>query len=751
MSDVRTSRARRTMVLTVGLVLQGLLALAACEENSTEPSAGAVSVSASGMPTSIIQGENGAATITIVRTDPFTETVALTLEGAPAGLTAVFAPALLASGTTTSTLTLSPAVSLAAGTYPLTVRATGAGVPDATTSISLVVAQRGTIALTLSNVPASIAQGQSGTATITLARSGPFMGAVALTLEGAPAGLTGTFAPATIASGDATSTLTLAPDASVAPGTYAMTVRGTGTNVADVTAPLSIVVSPAPAPAIALAVSPDALSVAQGATGTSTATITRSGGFAGAVDLSVAGAPTGMTVTIDPPSVPGNATTATISVSPDATVTPGDYTLTIQGTGTGVTAQSTTLAVTVTGVPTSATYAFCADNAPVWLAVQDGNGPWTRVTPVATNTYTFQFTSGRGGVAYVTSASGSTDVTVLYATSAELAGTGGTNTVECTTPAGKTVNGSVAGLGPSTPTVSDFATIVLGPSTASATEAMPTFQLTNVPNGPHDLIASRSTFTFSGTDFTSVVNRIIIRRALDPPNGSTLPVLDFGSAESFAPATANVTIGNLGTDQALTSTALSTANGSSAAFSFTSASAAATQPYYGVPDAQLIAGDIHVLSVIATPTGPSPTTSRFASLYFRSVTDRTVTLGSVLGVPTITREAAAPYLRLRAQLPLQAEYNSAGGVSYTQGTSPSTTWSVLMTGAYAGGAAYDLIIPDLSGAAGWNNAWGLVPGVSTEYSVFEIGGTFNQFFPGRVPVEGATSVFATRSGTIASP
>jgi hypothetical protein len=748
MTVVRTSRVRRTSLVVAAVVIPGLLSFAACEE-STAPDQGSVSLSASNVPSSITQGQSGAVTITIVRVDPFTGPIALALEGAPAGLTGTFSPATLPSGSTSSTLTLAPAISVAVGTYPMTVRATGAGIADATTALTIVVAAPPvqTIGVSLGTTALSFAPGASGSTVVTITRSGGFTGNVTFDVSGAPAGVTTTITPNPATSTDATVTITVAASASTAPGTYPLTMTASGTGVTAQTGTITLtVVQP---PAFALVLSPAALTVAQGASGTSTATITRSGGFTGAVDLVASGAPSGMTVTITPSSVTG--TTATITVAPAASVAPGDYTLTIQGTGTDVTAQSATLVVTATGgAPTSATYAFCPDLAPIWLAVQDGTGPWTRVTPAANNTYTFQITSGRGGVAFVTSASGSTNVTVLFATSAEISGTGGTNTVACTPPTGKTVNGSVAGLGPST-TAFDVATIVLGPSVASASEAAPTFQLKNVPNGVHDLIASRATTTISGTDFTSVVNRIIIRRALDPPDGSTLPVLDFNGAESFAPATANVTIANLGTDQAFTSVALSTANGSSAAFSFTTASATATQPYYGVPDAQLIAGDIHVLSVIATPPGTSPVTSRFASLYFRSVTDRTVTLGPVLGVPTISTVATAPYLRLRAQLPLQAEYGSSGGVSYSQGTGPSTTWSVLMTGAYAGGAAYDLIIPDLSGAAGWNNVWGLLPGVGTSYNVFEVGGTFNQFFPGQVAAEGATSVFATRTGTVAAP
>ena len=50
--------------------------------------------------------------------------------------------------------------------------------------------------------------------------------------------------------------------------------------------------------------------------------------------------------------------------------------------------------------PPASTWTFCsAATTPIWLAVQDGAGAWTRVMPTGT---TFKFDIGsRGGVAYV--------------------------------------------------------------------------------------------------------------------------------------------------------------------------------------------------------------------------------------------------------------------------------------------------------------------------------------------------------------
>ena len=695
---------------------------------------------------SIAQGANATSTATITRAGGFAGAVTLAVTGAPTGVSVSLNPA---TGTTGNTVTIAVAASESAtpGTYSLTVTGTGTNVATRTATIGLTVtaAQTGSFTLALSPTSVSVVQGASVTTTATVTRAGGFGGAVNLAVTGAPAGVT---VAAVSIPGTATSaTLTVVASASATPGTYSLTVTGTGSGVANKTATLSVTVTAAQAASFTLALSPTSVSVAQGASVTSTATVTRAGGFTGAVNLAVTGAPAG--VTVASVSIPGTATTGTLTVVASSSAAVGTYSLTVTGTGTGVANKTATLSVQVTaGTAQTATFAFCSDDAPAWFAVQDGSGPWTHVTGT-NNSFTFHFTSTKVGIAYVTtSATSGSDLTVVYATAAELQGVGGTTTVGCTS-GGKSVNGSVANVG-----ASELATISLASSSATVVGGSAnTFQLTGLPQGTHDLIASRITQTISGSSISYALNRLIIRRNLDPANGSTLPVLDFAGSESFAPATANVTIGNLGSDQALAEAGLTTANGTSAGFFFSSPSTATTLPYYGVPDAKLATGDLHSLTVFATPPGSgSPSTSRVASLYFRSVTDRTVTLGSTLGVPTITTVATTPYLRLRAQLAAQSEYNRLAGIFYTQGSGASErSVSVMMTAAYAGTASYDLTIPDLSAASGWNNAWGLQPAVATNWTEIEAGGSFNFFFPGQHPTDGSTVLYATRSGTIASP
>ena len=177
------------------------------------------------------------------------------------------------------------------------------------------------------------------------------------------------------------------------------------------------------APAIGLSVAPSPVSVqAGGASTTATVTLARINGFADPVNLTLSGAPTGLTVSPNPTSVTG--TTSTLTIGAAASLAAGSYPITITGIGTGVTQQSTTFAVQVTpaagGGATTFNYATCETNqTPVWFAAQNGTGPWTRVTPT-NNAFTFTINSA-GAIAYVVKDGTDMKTTVLYGSAAEIA------------------------------------------------------------------------------------------------------------------------------------------------------------------------------------------------------------------------------------------------------------------------------------------------------------------------------------------
>src|SRR5262245_8074357 len=85
-----------------------------------------------------------------------------------------------------------------------------------------------------------------------------------------------------------------------------------------------------------------------GASGTSTITITRSGGFTGTVNLAASGQPANVTVTLNPAAATGGTSTANITVG--ASVPAGTYPITITGTAAGITgSRLATLSLTVAG------------------------------------------------------------------------------------------------------------------------------------------------------------------------------------------------------------------------------------------------------------------------------------------------------------------------------------------------------------------------------------------------------------------
>jgi len=293
--------------------------------------------SLSASPTSLTLGPGGTgtSTITVTPTGAFAGSVALTVSGLPAGATGSFSPA---STTSTSTLTIG-AGTAAAGTYPLTVTGTS-GALTHTTTVTLTVTGPPDFSLSANPSTVTAQQGTSGTSTITVTPQNGFNSAVDLSVSGLPAGATGSFNPVSTST---TSVLTLGAG-TAAPGNYVVTVTGTSGALTH-SISVTFVVTAAAQPAFSLAASPTSRSIRRGRSNTFTVTVTRTGGFTGAVALSLSGQGTGVTGSFNPASVTGTTSTLTITVASNATR--GTRTLTITGTGTGVASASTTVSLTV--------------------------------------------------------------------------------------------------------------------------------------------------------------------------------------------------------------------------------------------------------------------------------------------------------------------------------------------------------------------------------------------------------------------
>jgi hypothetical protein len=242
---------------------------------------------------------------------------------APAAITygtALGATQLNAASSVAGTFTYSPAAGtmLGAGTQTLSTTFTPTNSTDyssATDAIALVV-NKVTPAITWAT-PAAITQGTALSAaqldaTSTIAGSFTYSPAAGTVLSAGPQTLSTTFTP---------------------------------TNTTDyTTASNSVVLTVNPPPSFTLAASPASLSIAQGASGTSTVTLTGKNGFSGSVALTASGLPSGVTASFSVNPTTG-ASVLTLTASSTATV--GAATVTITGTSGSLTA-TTTVALTVT-------------------------------------------------------------------------------------------------------------------------------------------------------------------------------------------------------------------------------------------------------------------------------------------------------------------------------------------------------------------------------------------------------------------
>jgi kumamolisin len=181
----------------------------------------------------------------------------------------------------------------------------------------------------------TVAQGSSGSSTISISGVGGFSSAVSLSASNMPAGVTVGFNPTSI-SGSQTSTATFTVASGTAAGTYSITITGTSGSLSHSTT-VNLTVG-ATQSSYSISASPSSLSITRGSSGNST--ITLSGTVTGAVTFSASGQGSGTTITFTPSSLSAAGTT-TMKVSASSSATTGTRTITITASGGGTTAKTT--------------------------------------------------------------------------------------------------------------------------------------------------------------------------------------------------------------------------------------------------------------------------------------------------------------------------------------------------------------------------------------------------------------------------
>lgn len=668
---------------------------------------------------SLTQGQSGSIAITVTRGGSFTGPVDLTVDGAPSGLTATVSATPVAAGSTSATLTLQAAATLAPGSVPLVVRARGTGVPDASAPLSVTIVAApppppvAAIALARSG-SVSLQQGQTGSATVTLTRSGGFSGAVDLSAEGIPSGVSVTIAPSSLPAATATTasaTVTLTVSATAPVGTDGVTIRARGTGVSDATVLIPLTVTAAPPAAIALAVAPAALTLNPGQSAAVAVTVTRINGYAGTVALT-ATAPAGVTAVFNPSSITG--TTSTMTVTAAAGVMPGTYAIALGATGTGVTGVTATVSLTVAAPPPPAAgsiaWTYCGTDRPLFFAVQDGAGAWTRIAPSADGVFRFDVTQSRGGIATVQANGTANTLNVYYLTKTEIEQFG---TTFCDDPAARSLAGSIGGAA-----ATDLVYVGFGNrSTTVVPSQGSTWSLANVQGGTRDLIASRSTLSLSGLNVNYTLAGLIIRRGVRATASPGPSTLDFAGGEAFAPAAANVTLANTSGELLTLITQFTTATGSGAPLALeVSPSPTTTRTWRGVPANRTQAGDVHTLIASATPSTQNSLIGRQVTLYSAAVADRTLTFGPALGPVTTGTVSGGGMVRLRTQYTIQSAYDRFYVAQYQQTSNGRISQVQVSRGYLQGAANYDVTIPDLSGVTGWQATYALASGVGVTWT-----------------------------------
>lgn len=585
--------------------------------------------------------------------------------------------------------------------------------------------------ITLSLVPsaATVLAGSQTLVVATVTRSGGFSGSVSVTVEGAPTGITASLSQSVLVGSVSVTSITFAALTSVAAGSHSVTIRATGSGVSDatVTLPLSVTTGVAD---FGLAFIPQTISIPAGGRDSVIVLTARAAAFNGTISLALQSAATGITVTFNPTSTTGpSGIQARVHVNVAASVAPGPYSVAIKGSSPGQPDFIASLALQVTPGTGSGNVTIdlsaCTPIVQVlWVAGQDGNGAWTRLTG-ANEVYRFNVTSGKGGLAWVTTSANAQALDVHYATQAEFTAAVLT---PCRILGTRQITGTTTGLA-----ANEFVSLSLGNDHALSTQASPGFFFTGAREGVRDLIATR----WHATDGTP--QRQIIRRDLSIAANGSLPALDFSatSTTAFAPQAASMTITNvLSNESLLMATGYLTGATCDVGLvrSFGGNFGAGTTRIataHGIPAAQRRTTDYHQFAATTSQDNlfnlmaDFPPTVRGFSIdnagrtmrvFYQAHGDRTVALGSRMTAdPTITALPAA-YKRLQAAFTIPADYQSSATFAY--GNLGNRSQVVINASfGWLGSAAATMVTPDLTGVSGFNTSWLPTPTPVNRWSV----------------------------------
>lgn len=440
----------------------------ATEVGPVTPAEPTVSVTPSTV--SVKAGSYASATVNTVAGSAGAESLKLSASGLPSGVQAVFQPTDVTAGNNAK-VTFDAATSAPNGTYTVTVTGTNAAGKGYSSTVSLTVTDGGTptgdfkVSVDPTSVAVNPGEGVAAGLTTVAGTNGPEE--VTLTAKGAPSGVTVSFSPSTLQTGNGAKVIVETTSAA-APGTYPIDLNATNAGGKTATATLSVTVNGNTSGDHKIALNPASLTVNPGDGASTGLTTTAGSGGAEELTLSASGLPAGTTVTFQPTKVPaGDGSKVVVQTS---TTTPaGTHTITITATNAAGKTATAALSLTVNGQTTG----FSLGASPSSVIVKQSASTTSTISTTAGSTgpETINLTaSGQpSGVTASFSPSsvqtGSASTLTLSASSSAAVGTY-TVTVTGTNSAGKTATTTVS-LKVESTTTPGGVTVTLSPSSGS--------------------------------------------------------------------------------------------------------------------------------------------------------------------------------------------------------------------------------------------------------------------------------------------
>jgi hypothetical protein len=347
----------------------------------------------------------------------------------------------------------------------------------------------------------------------------------------------------------------------------------------------------------------------------------------------------------------------------------------------------------------SLTYTPCTGAAyspTLLVAVQDGTGPWTVLTP-AGGAYSATIHSTKVGVLLVSGSGNSDDVNVVYALASEVQQRLTSSCVAPLITATGMVNSLAAG---------ETATIGVGWNSTSVSGPGNKSFSVSATNSTADLLAVLS-------NAASPAAKFIVRRGT---NATPLAAIDFTTSEAFAPATPALTITGTGSEAVTFAQWYQTAAGFRDPIVYGGSSTTLPTTYIAMPATKQLAGDLHESwAYTASATSGGVTSGRTVISYGHDPVSRTLAFAALPTAPTITVPTTSPYPRFRVQW----QRPTGHAYFYLYFSSGNQEGTLTATAGYLGGSAVDLEFPDLAALAGWQSSWMPAVGVLTNWGCYD--------------------------------